>query len=58
MEIAGLTDLMRQEGSYTIFAPTDEAFASLTKEDFDILKSEYFDVRYEKEMQSGNWSIQ
>lgn len=40
METAGLTDLLKQEGSYTIFAPTDEAFESLTKEDFELLKSE------------------
>lgn len=41
METAGLTDLLKQEGSYTIFAPTDDAFDGLTKEDFALLKSEY-----------------
>lgn len=41
MEEAGLTDLLKQEGSYTIFAPTDEAFDSLTPEDFQLLKSEH-----------------
>ncbi|XP_074466479.1 periostin-like isoform X5 [Sebastes fasciatus] len=40
METAGLTDLLKQEGSYTIFAPTDEAFDSLSREDFDLLKSD------------------
>ncbi|XP_037604671.1 periostin-like isoform X5 [Sebastes umbrosus] len=40
METAGLTDLLKQEGSYTIFAPTDEAFNSLSREDFDLLKSD------------------
>lgn len=40
MEEAGLTDLLKQEGSYTIFAPTDEAFDGLTPEDFQLLKSE------------------
>ncbi|XP_068187334.1 periostin-like [Antennarius striatus] len=40
MEIAGLTDLLKQEGSYTIFAPTDEAFAGLTREDFELLKND------------------
>lgn len=40
METAGLTDLLKQEGSYTIFAPTDEAFESLSKEDFELLKRE------------------
>lgn len=41
MEEAGLTDLLKQEGSYTIFAPTDEAFDGLTPDDFDLLKSEH-----------------
>lgn len=45
METAGLTDLLKQEGSYTIFAPTDEAFNSLTREDFELLKSEYSEIR-------------
>ncbi|XP_070839139.1 periostin-like isoform X1 [Chaetodon trifascialis] len=40
METAGLTDLLKQEGSYTIFAPTDEAFDGLSKEDFALLKSD------------------
>uniref|UniRef100_A0A8C4GII8 Periostin, osteoblast specific factor a n=1 Tax=Dicentrarchus labrax TaxID=13489 RepID=A0A8C4GII8_DICLA len=33
METAGLTDLLKQEGSYTIFAPTDDAFDGLSRED-------------------------
>ncbi|XP_019952517.2 periostin-like isoform X1 [Paralichthys olivaceus] len=40
METAGLTDLLRQEGSYTIFAPTDEAFDGLSTEDFALLRSD------------------
>ncbi|XP_055082386.1 periostin-like isoform X2 [Periophthalmus magnuspinnatus] len=40
METAGLTDLLRQEGSYTIFAPTDEAFKDLSPEDMALLKSD------------------
>ncbi|XP_056262797.1 periostin-like isoform X2 [Pseudoliparis swirei] len=40
METAGLTDLLKQEGSYTIFAPTDEAFDNLSKEDFALLRSD------------------
>ncbi|XP_041807600.1 periostin isoform X2 [Chelmon rostratus] len=40
METAGLTDLLKQEGSYTIFAPTDDAFDGLSKEDFALLKSD------------------
>ncbi|XP_028277746.1 periostin isoform X2 [Parambassis ranga] len=39
METAGLKDLLKQEGSYTIFAPTDDAFDGLSKEDFALLKS-------------------
>ncbi|XP_036975755.1 periostin-like isoform X2 [Acanthopagrus latus] len=40
IETAGLTDLLKQEGSFTIFAPTDDAFEGLTREDFDLLKSD------------------
>ncbi|KAM4546539.1 periostin-like [Fundulus diaphanus] len=40
METAGLEELLRQNGSYTIFAPTDEAFKVLSKEDLDLLKSD------------------
>ncbi|XP_044079048.1 periostin-like isoform X1 [Siniperca chuatsi] len=40
METAHLTDLLKQEGSYTIFAPTDDAFDGLSKEDIALLKSD------------------
>ncbi|XP_062288865.1 periostin-like isoform X2 [Scomber scombrus] len=40
METAGLIDLLKQEGSYTIFAPTDDAFSGLSKEDLKLLKSD------------------
>ncbi|XP_034034173.1 periostin-like isoform X2 [Thalassophryne amazonica] len=40
METAGLTELLKQEGSYTIFAPTDDAFDGLSEEDFALLKSD------------------
>ncbi|XP_041656527.1 periostin-like isoform X2 [Cheilinus undulatus] len=40
METAELTDLLKQEGSYTIFAPTDDAFDGLSKEDLNLLKSD------------------
>ncbi|KAL2096588.1 hypothetical protein ACEWY4_008736 [Coilia grayii] len=38
MEAAGLTDLLKQEGDFTLFAPTDEAFAGLSQRDIDMLK--------------------
>lgn len=39
MEAAGLTDLLKQEGDFTLFAPTDEAFAGLNQRDIDMLTS-------------------
>lgn len=40
MESAELTDLLKQEGSYTIFAPTDDAFGGLSREDLALLRSD------------------
>ncbi|XP_034557081.1 periostin, osteoblast specific factor b [Notolabrus celidotus] len=40
MEAAGLTDLLRQEGDFTLFAPSDKAFAGLSSSDIDLLKSD------------------
>ncbi|XP_073718931.1 periostin, osteoblast specific factor b isoform X1 [Misgurnus anguillicaudatus] len=40
MEAAGLTDMLKQEGDFTLFAPTDEAFAGLSERDLNILKSD------------------
>ncbi|KAJ3588917.1 hypothetical protein NHX12_009771 [Muraenolepis orangiensis] len=37
MESAGLTEMLEQEGAYTVFAPTDDAFDGLSKEDFELL---------------------
>jgi transforming growth factor-beta-induced protein len=37
IEAAGLTDTLRGEGPFTVFAPTDEAFAKLPKETLDAL---------------------
>ncbi|CAL8280988.1 unnamed protein product [Arctogadus glacialis] len=37
MESAGLTQMLEQEGSYTVFAPTDDAFNGLSKEDLTLL---------------------
>lgn len=41
METADLTELLKQEGSYTIFAPTDDAFGDLSREDLALLKSKH-----------------
>ncbi|KAL7849115.1 hypothetical protein SRHO_G00207380 [Serrasalmus rhombeus] len=40
MEAAGLTDLLKQEGDFTLFAPTDEALAGLSQRDISVLKSD------------------
>uniref|UniRef100_A0A8C1TYY8 Periostin, osteoblast specific factor a n=1 Tax=Cyprinus carpio TaxID=7962 RepID=A0A8C1TYY8_CYPCA len=45
MESAGLTDLLKQEGSYTLFAPIDAAFDTLTEEDITLLKSDINTLR-------------
>lgn len=42
MESAELLDLLKQEGMYTLFAPTDAAFGTLTEEDIALLKSKLF----------------
>lgn len=39
METADLTDLLKQEGDFTLFAPSDKAFAGLTEIDLNLLKS-------------------
>ncbi|XP_018520797.1 periostin, osteoblast specific factor b isoform X1 [Lates calcarifer] len=40
MEAAGLTDLLKQEGDFTLFAPSDKAFTGLSDRDFALLKSD------------------
>uniref|UniRef100_A0AAY4EX02 Periostin n=1 Tax=Denticeps clupeoides TaxID=299321 RepID=A0AAY4EX02_9TELE len=40
MEAAGLTDLLKQEGEFTLFAPTDEAFAGMSERDLKLLTSD------------------
>lgn len=40
LESAGLVDTLRSEGPYTVFAPTDEAFAKLGKELDELQKPE------------------
>ena len=37
METAGLTDDLKTEGSYTLFAPTNEAFSKVSQEDLENL---------------------
>lgn len=39
MEAADLTDLLKQEGDFTLFAPSDMAFAGLSNSDLEVLKS-------------------
>lgn len=39
MEAAGLTDLLKQEGDFTLFAPSDKAFAVLDDRELAFLKS-------------------
>ncbi|CAG6000277.1 unnamed protein product [Menidia menidia] len=40
MEAAGLTDLLQQEGDFTLFAPSDKAFAGLSERDMTLLKGD------------------
>ncbi|XP_068440782.1 periostin, osteoblast specific factor b isoform X3 [Clinocottus analis] len=40
MEHAGLTNLLKQEGDFTLFVPSDKAFAGLSERDFSLLKSD------------------
>ncbi|XP_071352970.1 periostin, osteoblast specific factor b isoform X5 [Trachinotus anak] len=40
MEAAGLTDLLKQEGDFTLFAPSDKAFTGLSESDLALLKSD------------------
>ena len=37
VQAAGLVDTLKGEGPYTVFAPTDEAFAKIPKSDLDAL---------------------
>ncbi|KAM3874725.1 periostin, osteoblast specific factor b [Diretmus argenteus] len=40
MEAAGLTDLLKQEGDFTLFAPSDKAFVGVSDSDLALLKSD------------------
>lgn len=46
METAELTEMLKQEGSYTIFAPTDDAFSDLTDDDMKLLTSKPASTSY------------
>lgn len=50
MEAADLTDLLKQEGDFTVFAPSDKAFASLSQSDLAMLKSTSLDVFQTQEL--------
>jgi uncharacterized surface protein with fasciclin (FAS1) repeats len=41
IEIAGLTETLKSEGPFTVFAPTDEAFAKIPKETLDALLKDH-----------------
>ncbi|XP_057177052.1 periostin isoform X2 [Triplophysa rosa] len=45
MESARLTDLLKQEGSHTLFAPIDDAFRGLSEADLNLLKSDINTLR-------------
>ncbi|XP_062392406.1 periostin [Sardina pilchardus] len=40
MDTAGLIELLKQTGAYTLFAPTDDAFEVLSEEDMTLLTSD------------------
>ncbi|XP_070685230.1 periostin, osteoblast specific factor b [Pempheris klunzingeri] len=40
MEAADLTDLLKQEGDFTLFAPSDKAFAALSDSDLALLRGD------------------
>lgn len=46
MEEAELTEMLKQEGSYTIFAPTDEAFKEMSEDDMKLLTSKPISISY------------
>ncbi|XP_013869618.1 periostin, osteoblast specific factor b isoform X4 [Austrofundulus limnaeus] len=40
MEAAGLTDLLKTDGGFTLFAPSDKAFAGISDREISLLKSD------------------
>ena len=45
VEYTGLTELLDSDGPYTIFAPTDEAFARLSSDGREMLLHDHTDLR-------------
>lgn len=41
-QASGLAKMLKQEGPFTVFAPSDRAFANLAKEDRDALLNDHF----------------
>lgn len=39
IEAAGLTEILSQDGDWTLFAPTNDAFDGLSEEEMEILTS-------------------
>lgn len=50
MEAADLMDLLKQGGDFTLFAPSDKAFASLSQSDLAMLKSTSLNVLQTQEV--------
>lgn len=46
MEKAELTEMLKQDGTYTIFAPTDDAFKDITEDDMKLLTSKHISSSY------------
>ncbi|XP_015197510.1 periostin isoform X4 [Lepisosteus oculatus] len=40
MDVAGLTEVLKQKGDWTLFAPTNDAFEGLTQKEIEILTSD------------------
>ncbi|XP_039601750.1 periostin-like isoform X2 [Polypterus senegalus] len=45
VEAAGLTEMLKQEGDWTLFAPTNDAFENLSEEEMELLTSDINTLR-------------